>query len=534
MRKTAFALIVLIAAAPAVLARADDPAVAFDEREGNVFFREPDRETRRQIDELISRFFTGAMRQRVQHRRELQSIGYWSVAPLIDALESAETPARAAAALTLMDMHDPRTTEPLRAAVVRETSNPYIGAFSALGLGRRRDAECVAVFEKSLRSSKSQHILRAAVPLALARIHTDEAEQLLVKRFPSSQGNALVRESRVLALGFFPKSALDGDSPEPSARLSSAMRARRRSQRRAAVVAYLVATFERDDTRAFLIDLVNREDAPEPRIPALIGLSRYEDAVASGKLADVAKSAKDEEVRRAAVDLLIGRGDASVLGELLSLARRGSDTRVRGAAVLALSSIDADEARGAVLERIDDRAPLVRAAAAVAAARLGNAEIRQAALRKIGSRLKRGESDRDVRANFETARDVLSARQVEPRWREVGALPLFWQLDLRYPDRLLRTVNLAVESVLDLDKIKNLLSDAEVDGGPLEESGGDGEGEGGGEGGAEGGDEGPVNPRGFEPAGSRLYHTWQELRDLKAEVREKPYFTVDDLPRRRP
>ncbi len=530
-------------------AQADEPG-AFDERGGNIFFHEPDRDTAKRIDDLIGRFAEDSVRARTASRRELEDIGYWAVQPLMSALENEEPPIRAAAALTLSAILDPRTVDQLRASVERETSHPFVAGFAALGLARYRDAAAVAPLRAALRSSKSIHTLRAAAPLTLARIGTPEAQTLLMERLRSRVGNPHVKRARVLALGFFPAVALEANSPEPSAALRSGLRGKKRELRHAAVVAYLVATLRRTDTRDVLMGLLDREKQALVISPALLGLSRFEDSGTTAYLSHrAARSAEDDVVRELSCDLLVARNDATALPDLLSILRSTSSARLRASAVMVLGGIDDESASAAVLERFSAKSPLVRAAAAVTSVRMPQKAARDAALRRIESRLRAGDSSRDVRHNLVEARAVLSGERATAVWREVGAERLFHLLFRPYEERVLRAVNLAAEDALDLTKIQNLQTDSEVIGA------GDSEGDGSGDVGSgdTGNGEGPGVPAGPNPpggsptpkdnqpavnppsgpkapaVGSPRIATWQELRDLKVDLQRRPLFGVEDL-----
>lgn len=524
-------------------ARGDDPVA--DERAGNVFFREPDRDTASRIEELIGRFAEDSVSNRTAARRELEDIGYWSVDPLIEALQTKEPPIRAAAALTLTATMDERGLPVLREAVERETSHPFVAGFACIGLARHRDPHAVEPLRAALRSSKSIHTLRAAAPLALARIHTPEALTLLLERHRLGTGSYHVKAARLLALGFFPQAALEPDRPVPSAILREGLRAKRRELRRAATVGFLVATLRRSDTRDAVLDIVERETAPEVLEPALLGLSRFEDAETTAYLAERAARPGDDDVRVKCCDLVVPRADAAALEHLLAILRRSNPARLRASAVLALGGIDHPDAAATVLDKLDDKTPIVRAAAAVASVRLTQEAARQEALARLDARLSRGESSRDVRQNMEEARAVLSGEKAAGAWQEVGAERLFRDAFRPYEERLVRAVNLAAEDVLDLAKISNLQTDTEVLAGSDTEPGGDG-GDGaedGGDGGEDARDvpDGPGMP-GDAPnmdtpgapkvpgVGSPRTNAWQELRDLKVELVRRPLFAPEDLP----
>jgi len=527
-------------------ALADDPD-PIDERAGNIFFHEPDRETANRIEDLIGRFAEDSVRARTAARRELEDIGYWSVQPLTDALEFEEPPIRAAAALTLSAILDPRTVAKLRAAIERETSHPFVAGFAALGLARYRDAEAVEPLRAALRSSKSIHTFRAAAPLALARIGTPEALALLLARLRSRVGGSHVKRARMLALGFFPQAALEPDGPEPSSALRKGLRGKKRELRRAALVGYLVATLSRSDTRDVLMAILERENQAVVLVPGLLGLSRFEDPDTTAYLSHrAARSAEDDVVREQCCDLLAARNDAAALGDLLTILRRTSSARLRASAIMALGGIDDDDAAAAVLAAFTAKSPLVRAAAAVTSVRMPRQAARDEALRRIDARLRGGESSRDARHNLSEARAVLAGERATGDWREVGAERLFLELFRPYEERLLNEVNLVTEDALDLTKIHNLQADSEVIGGGDSDGGSPAEGADG-DGPGEAPDPDPPGdsptPKDDQPAidppagpkapaiGSPRIATWQELRDLKVDLQRRPLFVPSDLPR---
>src|SRR5688572_11253905 len=146
-----------------------------------VFFRDPDRETAARIADLITRMTSGSVPDRTKARRELEAIGFWAVAPLIDAVQTAEPPIRCASTLVLDVLRDRRAIEPLRSVVLKEGSHPYVAAFAALALGRFADAGAVEPFHVAAKTPKSMEMLKAAVPLALAKIRTPAAKDLLLE-----------------------------------------------------------------------------------------------------------------------------------------------------------------------------------------------------------------------------------------------------------------------------------------------------------------------------------------------------------------
>jgi len=221
----------------------------------------------------------------------------------------------------------------------------------------------------------------------------------------------------------------------------------------------------------------------------------------------------------------------------MQVARTDSSARLRAACVLALGRLADEDARRLVVEKLIDKNPLVRAAAAVALSRRNADGEREAAIAAIEPRLKHGENNDAVRADFEMARAVLAGDRTDVRWTEVGPQFVFRDMSLTYVQRLLREVNLRMEASLDLVKIQNLQTDSEiVPSGPLSQPGDPGE-PGGGLDPGDGDGPAPGNPPDSPPSsgdnpvpGVTRTSQYQELRDLKVELRRRPYFAAEDLP----
>ncbi len=576
--------ILLAAAIAPLLAAADVRAGgdAVDEQAKGIFFRDPDKDTADRIAQCIAHFATVSVQDRAKARRELEQIGWWAVEPLIESAQSSEPPARCASILTLEAIRDRRAVEPLRALVAKETSHPYIAAFAALALGRFGDAASVPVMRAAVRTTRTMDMLKAAVPFACAKIRTTEARDVVVERVRSAGAKEPVRSAALLALGFFPDAALDASGTRPGADLLSGIQSKRRGERQAALLGFLVATAPRRDVKPVLQDVLAAETAPEVATVALLGLSHSDDADVTELLAKTAARQADDVVRTAAADLLVDRADAAVKPLLLATARNATSPRLRAACVLALGRVEDDEVQALLVEKLKDHAPVVRATAAVAFTRNPRASTRAAGLSAIDQRLHATEPNDDVRADFEKARAVLAGERADARWNEVGPDVIFADMPLTYTQRLLKAVNLRAQASLDLVKIHNLQSDVEPatmgppqssgesnspsqgsDGGtsPGSSSGGsssgrssggsssDGNGGGAGSGGSSGpgasGSDGGASGQGgamgdgasggqsnpeAPTIGAQRTSQWQELRDLKVELIRDPYFGASDLP----
>jgi len=546
----------LLLAAPAGRASADGDPV--EEAPSRLFFREADADTTVRISELISKMPTNSVSDRTRARRELEAIGYWAVDPLVDAVIKREAPFRCDAILVLDALRDRRAVEALRAVVLKEAAQQYVSGFAALALGRFHDAGAVEVFRAALRSPKSMDMFRAAAPFALVKIHTSEARELVIDRVRVPGAKDPARTAALLSLGFFPEAALAGDGVRPGLDLMVGLASKSRGERQAALLAFLVAAQARGDSKPFLREHLATERAPDVARICLIGLSRSPDADVTELLAKTVERQGAQSVRETAADLLVDRVDAAAKPSIMQTARVATSARLRAACVLALGRLDDEDARRLVVEKLVDQSPLVRAAAAVALTRAHAPASRIEGLAAVEARIKRGESNEEVRANLEKARSLLAGERSDVQWTRVGPDDVFAEMSFTYVQRLMREVNLRLMASLDLAKIQNLQTDSEiVPGGPpitpvtgdssgigdAPSSGGVGDGSGG-AGTDPGGDSDGPTPRGPSPVdgpsqgppgeapamGAARTSQYQELRDLKVELIRSPYLTSADLP----
>lgn len=522
--RTTRVLLIATSAFIALAAPSSLPARAGDQPPDEVFFRHPDKATAARLEKLMLQLTEDGLQVRRDARRELEDLSYWSVDPLVSSLVRADPPARCAAALVLDAIGDPRSVAPLRSAVVRESSHPQVGAFCALALGRFRDAGAVVPFRQAVGDRSGPEALRIAVPLALARIRGGEALSLLTGLLGETDEKEPVVSSRLLALGFFPEAALVPGTPQPSPILERGLKSPRVLERHAAVTAYIVATARRRDGKELLMRILASD---EDRVvgATLPGLAQYGDPDVTEALAKTAESRRPDVIREIACDLLVSRGDPTALPTLLRLLKGSNSARLRASAVLALASIDDSDASGNVVRRISDRMPLVRAAATVGATRLVSATAKTEALGEIESRLRAGETDKAVKEVMLLARSVLLGQRRDVVWPEVGAETLFRDTGLTPERRVLLAVNARVELCLDLARIQFQEGDASfgpdaidpnAGGGPLSPGTGSSPLD-------------PPDPTGLQ-SGQPRPPAHEELRDLKLELRRRPYFTADDLP----
>lgn len=539
MRKREFAAILAFVLVLGARASADGNAA--DSADG-VFFREPDKATRDRIAELISRVHTGSVDDRRSARRELEAIGFWSVEPLIDAQARMEPPVRSASVLVLDAIRDRRAIDPLRASVAKEVSDRYVAAFATLALGRFRDAASVDVLRTAVKTPKTMDLLKAAVPFALAKIHTPEARDLVLERVRFPGQREPIRSAALLSLGFFPEAAMSPSGTTPGPDLAAGLASKRRGERQAALLGFLVASSARGDSKQAVREILTGESAPEVAMVALLGLARSPDADVTELFAQTASRQGDDQVRELAADLLYDRVDRATKATVAQTAHSATSARLRAACVLALGRLEDDDARRVVIERLGDKSAIVRAAAAVALTRRNVPGARESAIAALEPRIKHGETNDDVRADFEKARAVLAGERTDVRWNEIGGETLFSEMSLTWPQRLLRAVNLRVMASLDLEKIHNLQTDSEIvasgpPGVPVDGNGGE---PGGGDvdpGSGDPGTPGQPNdspsgqPTGDAPAaGAPRTSQYQEQRDLKTELLRHPYFGEADLP----
>lgn len=503
-----------------------------------VFFRDPDRDTARRIEDLISQFSTDSVESRRRSRQALQAFGFWSVDPLITAARERESPVRCSAVLTLDAIQDRRAVGALRDLVQTSDGGSYCAAFAALALGRFRDGPAERAFREALRNpAPNQELLRPAAPLALAKLRTPEALALLRDQMKDTGASEAAVSARLLAIGFFPDAALTltGDAPSPL--LEAGLSSRRKSERQAALLGFLVAISRTSRGKEYLAKRAD-DPAEHPGVVAvaLLGLVAFEDQDVTDRLVRVASSpAAPDSLREYACDLLVARAGPAAVPALRHILQTPQTPRLRASALLVLGGIDSDDAREAIVNRIRDPAPLVRAAAVVAVARSGSQALRDAALPRIDARLREGDSDSRVREVFTLARAVLTGERADVVWPAVSNDGIFSRVRLTQRQRLLEALNRRAELCLDLGKITNFQTEAQiVPEGPqsaLERSesvggaGGDGAGS---------SPPAPTSPTVLTPPvgqmGSTRTSDWQELRDLHDELSRRPYFTLDDLP----
>jgi len=140
-----------------------------------VFFREPDRETRREIDDLVGKGLGNASRDKRREARDrLAEIGPWAVDALGRALlKRTESPTvRWNAALVLARIPFGTCREHLQAAVDGD-AHPDVVRASCLALGLFRDARDVDVLERRLLAGEP------AAALALAKLRDPRARRVL-------------------------------------------------------------------------------------------------------------------------------------------------------------------------------------------------------------------------------------------------------------------------------------------------------------------------------------------------------------------
>ena len=459
----------LLVAACSVLA-GPEPAqaqdeVPFDERGGNAFFRDPDSKTRRRIETLIQRFASDGVLHRWEARYALEKIGFWCVEPLVEAVGEGEPQVKCASILTLEAIRDVRAIEPLRKTIDENAGRTYVPGFAALALGRFRDAGSLGVFRKALDSSSSLHTLRAAVPMALARIQTRAARDQLERQLKAAKEKKPARMAQLLSLGFYPVVALDQDDrTKPGPLLEKGLASDDDDKRAAALLGYLVATVHRRDTQKFLETYLEKQDDDAVIRVALLGLSRHGNESVARRLASIGADRRaSTPVRETAVDLLIGRGDVAAKDDLIRVIKSSGGNRLRAGAVLALAAIPDATCVNVVLSRLEDNSALVRATAALGATRFHEATAREEALQVLDRRLRSvGDKSKTVRRILGVARDVLSGRRSNVDWSQVLDHPLFRRATEEYEDRLLAHVNQMAEVCLDLRKITNLGSDTQL------------------------------------------------------------------------
>jgi HEAT repeat protein len=525
----------LVAAVAAALAAGVAPPAARagdDAPDGPVFFRSPDGKTAARIRNAIGLFGNPAPSDRQRARDTLAEIGIWSVPPLLEEMKEGSAQIRSNSVLVLFRLPDARALAPLRQACAGDGRGEWPPILAALALGRLRDADPATfrVFREAI-ASRDNERRKVAVALAgarLARVRAAEAlaleESILDGR--SSLGD--VRDAALLALGFFPASTVelsrDGAGEVPAAPLRAGLKDNTTGTRLSSVLALALA--RRDAFHPVFAELQRSDGDANVRCAALLAMGARRDDETTAVIARVLESVRSTTAERAmAAYLLVRRADPRALDALVRTATASAAPDVAAAAIVALGDLNDPRATSIVRSKLSDRNAGVRAAAAVACTRLRADADLALAEKDLVARLQQGETDASTRLDMKKAleeiRAIVEERRVraaggapEPRkapaWSDSEAGDLARSLDRDEKDALLDVVNFRVHQLMGIAGISEYRP---------------------------GGDPKAANPDTADGVSStttnrvrRDHEVRSEPFDLRIELRERPYFTRDDLP----
>ncbi len=516
----------LLLAAPPVLADGTpDP-------DRPVFFRVPDPATSIRIREAVNSFGSPSPSIREKARDDLSDIGYWSVGRLIEATQTMGQQHRSNAILVLGRLGDPRALAPLREAV-RDESSEWPPVIAALMLGRMKDADdrTMAAFRDALGSREKESKRKVAVALALAKLarrRGPDSAALLDQILDKPTPNPFVHYAALLALGFHrsrvAEATADGTGYAPTKLLRDALTAPREGTRLSAVLALALSRLDGLDP-VFLVAFETDGD-PEVRRAALMALGKpreMPDAPTTDLLCRVLQNNSSNQVEReTAAYLLALRRDPRSFDALYAMANSNRSTDLAAAAVVALGGLEDRKVPDLLVAKLGHPSATVRAAAGVAAVRLGGTADLQRLREAIARRVQRGEDDTGARTDLRLAveeigrilkdrEDAAAGRPVAarapPGWKEAESAGLFFRLGRSHRQALLDLANLRVAQVLGIDSLFEYRPSGE----PVPTGSGSGSLEGGSR---------------FRREGVKLFEPY----DLSVEFRHRPFFTLEDDP----
>ncbi|MHC4472025.1 MAG: HEAT repeat domain-containing protein [Planctomycetota bacterium] len=461
--------------------------------DGPVFFEKPDRITARRIADALELMKRPYVSDHTRAREILEEIGYWAVEPLIRKLVDGNAPEQRNAALVLGTILDTRALPHLK-RVAEESAHLYTPSFSALMTGKFRRESCVADLRTLIRSGKKYHRKIASV-LSVAKIRSRKCYDVLLDVIRLEK-RTLVKGTAIFCLGFFRDQALvrGPEGRTVCAPIRNALRSREEGTRRAGMLA-LALLGHRALKEEYLRFARNEREHPDIRRIALVALGRFPDEDVTRLFLEILANPRVQESVQATTALLLtDRKDPAALKTLLRMSPR--EAKLRAAHTLALSNFEVKEAVDRIIGRLTDAHDQVRAAAAIALARLVTPELKVKAIARLTALLqgKAGPLDPDVRLNMVRARDILKKGEAPGSFVWLGNEEFAADLPKDVEEKILDLVNLEVERVLGLTNI--------VDAGFHQPSG--------------------------DPF--RIDDEHSDLRDLKEYLEVHPYFEPFDIP----
>jgi HEAT repeat protein len=303
---------------------------------------------RREIEQAVRDLGNQEPYQRRESRNKLVELGKVTTPFLVRELEGRNLLRVGSAVLALGSVKDPEALPFLRDEL--EKNRGMACTFAALAIGKCNDVTALTELGDVLERKTSTSLTRAAAALALGRLGTSEATDLLLEAL-KRESDAKVQGAILLALG----RSTPREGVQPA--LAKALRETNDSIRRIAVLALGDLGDER--STGLLVDRLAWDEDGDVRHFAAVSLSRYTTPEATNALLDALKHEQSPD-RRAAIVLALANHPQTKVADTIALASQDRRAEVRRAAVIALSRFQGDRVDRAIDHSINDPEPSVR------------------------------------------------------------------------------------------------------------------------------------------------------------------------------
>jgi HEAT repeat protein len=418
-----------------------------------VFFKSPDPVTARLIADALELLKNQPISDHTEGRRQLVSIGYWTVPPLIGLLRDGSSSERRNAALALGTILDRRAILPLLKTAEND-SHLFVPSFATLVMGKFEAPDAIPRLDDLVQERKKDHRRISAV-LSIAKLQTKQSYDIL-ERVALSRDLTILRETATFCMGFYRDRALvrgEGGVAEPCPALERALAASQVELRRSALLA--VALLGHRDLKELYLKYADwRQDQSLQQV-ALLALGRFPDEDVTRLYLNRLSSQKSpERVKLMAAMMMKDRKDPKVLVELRRL--NPQDKEVKAALTLTLSNYEDEETVKKLIVRLTDNSNQVRGAAAIGLSRLTDPDLKALAIRALTDILtgKAGTVEADVRHNMDLARRVLKTGKKQGEFIWLGNREFADALPKDVEERVLDYVNKEVERVLGVTSLQ--------------------------------------------------------------------------------
>ncbi len=364
---------------------------------------------RKELEQMVRDLGNQEPHERREIREKLLSYGKLATPFLVREVRSGNLLRVSSALLALGSLRDEESLPFLREEL--EKNRGMAVTFAALALGKCSDRQAMPSLSELGERKGATSLTRAAAALALGRLGTPEASDLLLKAV-RRETDTKVLGAIVLALG---RSAPRQGAEEEIAKL---LKGSNDSLRRVAAL----ALGDLGDERAvsLLVDRLLSDEDGEVRHCAAVALSRFPTAEATSALLEALKREVSPDRQAAILLALANHSDGRILDTLVRMARARA-YEVRRAALIALSRFPGDRADRALVQALLDSDGPVRAAAVLVLA-VGGASSQEAGL---STRLEKLAMDSDpaVRRAVAFALGPLAGKAAIPTLRKLERSP---------------------------------------------------------------------------------------------------------------